>query len=224
MTLFAQKVDRCHFYCHTGVNGQEDAERSSHSPKITIHRSHPSMSLDTNGATLRILDLQNLGVATKRSLIRWFQPRPVAHMVSGSPKGVLYPLPEVVARIRQRSQRGLSGDVLHRVVTFDAQVRAQRGTDDIYLGDSAPERAAEFVCCLSPEESERAHAVQRRVGYEAIRSGLLPGVEHLRQITLIHPAAVKFVLSNSADELPCGDAGWRSWVSALWAVNPEKNT
>ena|GEM_PF-1873853 len=222
MTLFTQKVDRCHFCCHTGVNGQEDAERSSHPPKITIHRSHPSMSLDTNSATLRILDLQNLGVATKRSLIRWFQPRPVAHMVSGSPKGVLYPLPEVVARIRQRSQRGLSGDVLHRVVTFDAQVRANRG-DDIYLGEYAQRRAAEFVCCLAPEEAERARGIQRQVREAAICSGL-PGVEeHLQRTVLIHPAAARFILSNQSDELPCG-AGWRSWVSALWAVNPEKNT
>jgi len=184
------------------------------------------MNLDTNSATLRILDLQNLGVATKRSLIRWFQPRPVAHVVSGSPKGILYPLPEVVARIRQRSQRsqrGLSGDVLHRVVTFDAQVRAERGTDDIYLGEQAQRRATEFACSLAPEEAERARGIQRQVREAAIRSGL-PGVEHLRQITLIHPAVVRFVLSSQADELPCGDAGWRSWVSALWAVNPEKNT
>lgn len=180
------------------------------------------MSLDTNSATLRILDLQNLGVATKRSLVRWFQPRPVAHMVSGSPKGVLYPLPEVVARIRQRSQRGLFGDVLHRVVTFDAQVRAQRG-DDIYLGEHAQRRAAEFVCCLAPEEAERARGIQRQVREAAICSGL-PGVEHLRQITLTHPAAARFILSNQSDELPCGNAGWRSWVSALWAVNPEKKT
>ncbi len=180
------------------------------------------MSLDTNSATLRILDLQNLGVATKRSLIRWFQPRPVAHMVSGSPKGVLYPLPEVVARIRQRSQRGLSGDVLHRVVTFDSQVRAQRGTDDIYLGDSAPERAAEFVCCLAPEEAERARGVSRQVREVASRN-CLPAAEHLRRTVLIHPAAARFILSNQSDELPCGDAGWRSWVSALWAINPETN-
>ncbi len=180
------------------------------------------MSLDTNSATLRILDLQNLGVATKRSLVRWFQPRPVAHVVSGSPKGVLYPLPEVVARIRQRSQRGLSGDVLHRVVTFDSQVRARRG-DDIYLGEHAQCRSAEFACSLAPEEAERARGIQRQVREAAIRSGL-PGVEHLRQITLIHPAVVRYVLSNQADELPWGDAGWRSWISALWAVNPEKNT
>ncbi|MGY9039622.1 hypothetical protein DSM110277_01640 [Sulfitobacter pontiacus] len=179
------------------------------------------MSLDTNSATLRILDLQNLGVATKRSLVRWFQPRPVAHVVSGSPKGILYPLPEVVARIRQRSQRGLSGDVLHRVVTLDAQVRSLRGDDDIYLGEHAQRRVSEFVCCLSPAESERARGAQRQVRESAI---LLPGVEYLRQITLIHPAVVRYVLSNQADELPCGDAGWRSWVSALWAVNPEKNT
>jgi len=181
------------------------------------------MNLDARSATLRILDLEALGVAPKRSLIRWLQPRPLVHVVSGSPKGVLYPLPEVVARIRQRSQRGLSGDVLHRVVTFDAQVRAERGTDDIYLGDSAPERAAGFVCCLSPGESERARAVSAAVREEAIRSGL-PGVEHLRQSVLTHPAAVRFILSNQSDELPCGDAGWRSWISALWAVNPEKKT
>lgn len=185
------------------------------------------MNLDTNSATLRILDLENLGVAKKRSLIRWFQPRPVAHVVSGSPKGILYPLPEVVARIRQRSrrsrrsQRGLSGDVLHRVVTFDAQVRAKRG-DDIYLGEHAQCRSAEFACSLAPEEAERARGIQRQVREAAIRSGL-PGVEHLRQITLIHPAVVRYVLSNQSDELPCGDAGWRSWVSALWAVNPDKN-
>ena len=180
------------------------------------------MNLDTNSATLRILDLQNLGVATKRSLVRWFQPRPVVHSVSGSPKGVLYPLPEVVARIRQRSKRGLFGDVLHRVVTFDSQVRAQRGTDDIYLGDSAPERAADFVCCLSPEEAERARGVQRQVREAAIRSGL-PGVEHLRQIILTHPAAARFILSNQSDELPCGAGGWSSFTNALWAVNPKHN-
>lgn len=180
------------------------------------------MNLDTNSATLRILDLENLG-GVKRTLIRWLQPRPLVHVVSGSPKGILYPLPEVVARIRQRSQNGLSGDFLNKVVTFDAQVRAERGTDDIYLGDSAPERAAEFVCCLSPEEAERARGVQRQVREAAIRSGL-PGVEYLRQITLIHPAVVRYVLSSQANELPWGDSGWRSWVSALWAVNPEKNT
>jgi hypothetical protein len=180
------------------------------------------MNLDSNSATLRILDLQNLGVATKRSLVRWFQPRPVAHVVSGSPKGVLYPLPEVVARIRQRSQRGLSCDVLHRVVTFDAQVRSQRG-DDIYLGEHAQCRSAAFVCCLASEEADRARGIQRQVREAAIRSGL-PGVEYLRQTVLTHPAAVRYVLSNQGDELPCGDAGWRSWVSALWAVNPEKNT
>ncbi len=223
MTLFAQKVDRCHFCCHTGVNGQEDAQRSKPSPRTQYFRSHLSMSLDTNSATLRILDLENLGVAKKRSLIRWFQPRPVAHVVSGSPKGILYPLPEVVACIRQRSQRGLSGDVLHRVVTFDSQVRAERGTDDIYLGEHAQRRATEFACCLSPAESERARGVQRQVRESVVFRGL-PGAEHLRQTVLIHPAAARFILSNQSDELPCGDAGWRSWVSALWAVNPEKNT
>jgi len=180
------------------------------------------MNLDAHSATLRILDLEALGAGNKRSLIRWFQPRPVAHSISGSPKGVLYPLPEVVARIRQRSQRGLSGDVLHRVVTFDSQVRARRG-DDIYLGEHAQCRSAEFACSLAPEEAERGRGIQRQVREAAIRSGL-PGVEHLRQTTLIHPAAVRFILSNQGDELPCGDAGWRSWVSALWAVNPEKNT
>jgi hypothetical protein len=180
------------------------------------------MSLDTNSATLRILDLQNLGVATKRSLVRWFQPRPVAHMVSGSPKGVLYPLPEVVARIRQRSRIGLFGDVLHRVVSFDAAVRAERGEDDIYLGECAEQRAAAFACCLTPKESERARAVQREIRAAALQSGL-PGVEHLRNIVLICPSVAKYVLSNSADELPCGDGGWRSFTNALWAVNPKYN-
>ncbi|WP_323802610.1 hypothetical protein [Sulfitobacter litoralis] len=180
------------------------------------------MSFDANSATIRLLDLEELCVANKRSLVRWFQPRPL-HVVSGAPKGVLYPLPEVVARIRQRSRIGLSGDVLNKVVNFDSAVRAERGTDDIYLGDDAEKRAAEFVCCLTPEESERARAVQREIRAAALQSGL-PGFEHLRQIVLIHPAAVKYVLSNSADELPiAGGGGWRSFTNALWAVNPKYN-
>ncbi len=178
------------------------------------------MHPNSHNATLRILDLEELGVANKRSLVRWFQPRPPAHVVLGSPKGVLYPLPVAVERIRQRSQRGLSGNILNRVVDFDAAVRAERGDDDIYLGECAEQRSAAFACCLTPKESERARAVQREVRAAALH---LPGVEHLRQIVLIHPAAVRYVLSTQADELPCGDGGWRSFTNALWAVNPKNN-
>lgn len=173
-----------------------------------------------HNATLRILDLEDLGVANKRSLIRWFHPRPL-HIVSGAPKGVLYPLPEAVTRIRQRSRIGLSGDVLNKVVSFDAAARAGRG-DDIYLGDDVEKRASEFVFCLAPKESERARAVQREIRAAALKSGL-PGAGHLRKTVLIHPAAVKYILANNADELPCGDGGWRSFTNALWAVNPKNS-
>jgi hypothetical protein len=179
------------------------------------------MHPNSHSATLRILDLEELGVANKRSLIRWFHPRPL-HVVSGAPKGVLYPLPEVVTRIRQRSRIGLSGGVLHRVVRFDAAAREERGEDDIYLGDDVEKRASEFVFCLAPEESERACAIQREIRAAALRCAL-PGVAHLRQIVLIHPAAVRYILANASDELPCGGAGWRSFTNALWAVNPKYN-
>ncbi|MEX5726673.1 hypothetical protein Ga0609869_000026 [Rhodovulum iodosum] len=52
----------------------------------------------------------------------------------------------------------------------------------------------------------------------AIAAGL-PRVERLRQITLIHPACVRFILAGEANELPVGEAGWAAWIKAIDVVN-----
>ena len=109
------------------------------------------------------------------------------------------------------------------MVVFDTVARAKRehaGAEFMWLGDDAEARAEEFRAALEGEEVERVRSVQKEVRAAAIQAGL-PGVERLRQIALIHPGAARFILSGEAAEIPCTDAGWRNWTSALWAINPE---
>lgn len=171
-------------------------------------------------ATLRSVDLQALLAVSEQSPYRWLARPYPPH---SRPNGRAYALPEVVARIRQRGAKSLRhGAAILKLVAFDAEIRAEReseGADFLWLGEGAEERSAAFFAVLSPEEAERAREVRKEVRNAAACAGLT-GVDRLGHISLILPATVRYVLSAEANELPVGDAGWRSFTSALWAVNP----
>ena len=171
-------------------------------------------------ATLRSTDICNLLNVTDRSAYRWLS-NPYPRHVGATRR---YALPEVVARLRLRRNNGLSGEDLRRVVTFDSEARSKEeifhNANFMWLGDDADERAGEFRAALEGEEVERAREVQKEVRAAALQTGL-PSVERLRQIVL-HPSAVRFILTGSASETPCGDTGWVSFTKALWAINPER--
>lgn len=177
-------------------------------------------------ATLRLTDLADALNVSIRSLFRWVVDVEPHHDFGRAPRGVYYALPEIVATLRAQRKRGLYGDELARVVEHDTRRRAVRvGTsahaDDIWLGDAPEARAAAFWEALDGEERERARMVQKTVAGAAIATGAR--VERLRQITLIHPAAVRFILAGEGEELPANDAGWRSWVRAISIVNVSLN-
>ncbi|MEO9632437.1 MAG: hypothetical protein ABJG14_18550 [Sulfitobacter sp.] len=180
--------------------------------------------MNNHTCTIRSTDLQNLLSITDRTVYRWLSGPYPRHAL---PKNVrTYALPEVVARLRLRRKNGLSGDDLHRVVTFDSVARSKaelfQNADFMWLDDDAEARAKEFVAVLEGEEVERARAVQRAVRAAALAGGLT-GVQRLTEIALIHPGAARFILTGSAAETPCGDAGWQSFTKALWAINPKQN-
>ena len=181
--------------------------------------------MNHNACTIRSTDLQNLLNVSDRSVWRWMHEPYPRH---ATPKNVrTYALPEVVARLRLRRKNGLSGDDLHRVVTFDTVARAKReifeNADFMWLGDAAEDRAKEFRAAIEGEGEavERARAVQKEVRVAAMQAGL-PGVERLRQSVLTHPGVARFVLTGEANELPASDAGWLAFTKALWAVNPNQ--
>ena len=169
-------------------------------------------------ATLRTNEVcQKLGVS-ERAFYRWMaQPYPIHHENGRMPRGRLFALPELVARLRCRRKRGLYGAELARVVDFDASERAPKGSDDLWLGDAPEERAAAFCEALTGEEMDRARMLQKTVT-DAALSAAVPRIARLRECVLIHPAAVRFILTGCAAELPVGD-GWASWVRALSVVN-----
>ena len=174
-------------------------------------------------ATLRSSDLCALLAATDRSLHRWLaHPYPVHHIPTISPRGRTFALPEIVVRLRKRRSVGLDGDDLARVVAFDTATRTQRQVDDMWIGEDAQGRAASFFAALDGEEDERARACKREVR-NAATSCSLTGVSRLGQIALIHPGIVRYILTDEANELPVGDAGWQSFAKALWAVNPAEH-
>jgi len=174
-------------------------------------------------ATLRSTDLCACLSVSDRSIWRWMDGVATFHDFGRAPRGHMYALPEVISLFRARRRAGLSGDELTRVVTHDTCERAERaGTlgypDDIWLGGSPEARAEAFRASLAGEEEERARLVQKTVTGAAIAAGV-PRVERLRQIALIHPACVRFILTGEADELPVGDAGWTAWIKAVDVVN-----
>lgn len=174
-------------------------------------------------ATLRLTDLSEVMGVHVRSLMRWVSNSSPAFDFGCAPRGVMYSLPEIVAVLRANRKKGLYGDDLRRVVEFDACERAARASvplfpDDIWLGGDPEGRTAAFWASLTAEERERVRLVQKNVAGAAIAAGV-PRVERLRNITLIHPAAVRFVLTGDGEELPANDAGWRGWVKAIDVVN-----
>ncbi|MER3352657.1 MAG: hypothetical protein RLQ73_01680 [Hoeflea sp. D1-CHI-28] len=173
-------------------------------------------------ATLRSADLCALLGVSDQSLYRWMtNPYPPFHDFRRAPRGKMFAVPDTVARLRQRRKRGLHGSDLFGVVAFDAQARAERarhGADDLWLGIDPEPRAEAFRAALTGEEVERARLVQKTAAQAALAAGV-PRVERLRQIVLIHPATVRFILTGEGDELPAGDAGWQSWVRAIDIVN-----
>lgn len=171
-------------------------------------------------ATLRSTDLCALLGVSDQSLFRWLaHPYPEHIFSERAPRGRTYALPEIVTRLRERRGRGLFGNDLSRVVTFDASVRQSRGADVLWLGDDAKGRAASFFAALTGEEAERARACCREVHSAAIASGL-PGADWLSHAALLHPAVARFVLVGDPAEVPLGSKGWQSFAKALWAVNP----
>lgn len=175
-------------------------------------------------ATLRATDLCILLDVAPRSFERWL-PRPIPVHVdfSAAPRGRMYALPEVLTFLRANRKRGLYGDDLARIVKYDTSERAERAAspgfpDDVWLGGTPEVRSESFRAALIGAEVERARLVQKAVGQAAVVAGV-PRVERLRQIVLIHPAVVRFILANEGDELPAGDAGWKSWVRAVDIVN-----
>ncbi|WP_416369682.1 hypothetical protein [Tritonibacter mobilis] len=174
-------------------------------------------------ATLRSSDLCALLGVPHRSLWRWLSaPYPPHHFSETAPRGRTYALPEVVARLRKRRDLGLSGEDLARVMAFDTETRAARQADCLWLGDDAQRRAASLFAALDDEETERARGCMKAMRNAAASAGL-SGVSRLGQIAIIHPGVVRYVLSDAADELPAGDAGWQSFAKAIWAVNPSEN-
>ncbi|MBS4009163.1 MAG: hypothetical protein KGZ72_00250 [Roseovarius sp.] len=174
-------------------------------------------------ATMRLTDLATILRVHIRSLVRWVDRNSPAHDFGHAPRGVMYALPEAVIFLRANRKRGLCSDDLARVVTFDANERATRAAtplypDDIWLGIDPESRAGAFWAALTPEERERARLIQKDVAGAAIAAGVAR-VERLRNITLIHPAAVRFILTGEGDELPVGRAGWRAWAKAIDVVN-----
>jgi len=135
----------------------------------------------------------------------------------------MYALPEVVTLLRANRKRGLYGDNLARVVAYDTGERAERAAspgfpDDVWLGGTPQARAEAFRAALTDEEGERARLVQKATAHAALVAGV-PRVERLRQITIIHPACVRFILTGDVEELPVGDAGWAAWIKAVDVVN-----
>ena len=174
-------------------------------------------------ATLRASDLCALLAVPYRSLWRWLSdPYPPHHFSETAPRGRTYALPEIVARLRERRARGLSGEDLAALVAFDTEARAARQADCLWLGDDAQGRAASFFAALDGEETERARDVMKTMRNAAAAAGM-SGISRLGQIAIIHPGVVRYVLSGAAHELPAGDAGWQSFAKAIWAVNPAEN-
>jgi hypothetical protein len=174
-------------------------------------------------ATLRSTDLCALLGVSDRSIWRWMDGVTTFTDFGRAPRGHMYALPEVVTALRAKRRGGLSGDDLARVVGHDTAKRAERAgalgyPDDIWLGGTPEARADAFRASLAGEEEERARLVQKTVTDAAIAAGA-PRVERLRQITIIHPAAVRFILTGDFEELPVGDAGWTAWVKAIDLVN-----
>lgn len=173
-------------------------------------------------ASLRSTDLCALLGVSDQSIFRWMaRPYPPFHDFRCAPRGKMFAPPEIVIRLRERRRGGLGGDALYRVVDFDMRVRAERarqGADDLWLGDDPESRAAAFRAALTGEEEERARLVQQTVANAALDAGV-PRVERLRQITIIHPACIRFILIGEAEELPVGDAGWAAWIKAIDVVN-----
>jgi hypothetical protein len=178
--------------------------------------------MNPSTATLRASDLVPLLGSCHRSLWRWFKaPSYPLHFAATSPKGRTYALPEVVTRLREARHTGLTGAELRRVVAYDTATRAVRGDDFLWIGGDAQTRAKTFLAVLDGEETERARAIMGELRNALSRSGL-SGIDRLATSTCIHPAAVRFILTDSADELPIGD-GWESFARAIWAVNPIEN-
>jgi hypothetical protein len=176
--------------------------------------------MNPNTATLRATDLQQLLGVSSQSLYRWMQsPYPLHSLQHAKPWGRFYALPEVVVRLRLRRQGGLTGFELHRLVNFDTATRAERGDDGLWLGDDPAERAQAFFASLNGDEVDRARACMSAVRKSATEAGL-NAIEHLRQSILIYPAAVRFILTTDASELPAISAGWGALTRALWCVNP----
>jgi hypothetical protein len=163
---------------------------------------------------------------TTTSVRNWFAPDHPIHVLEQRVRW--YPLPEVVARLRERRKRGLApgSPEMAALVEHDTAERENRpGADDLWLGERALERAADFFACLAGEETIRARALRAEVRKAALGAGLQGcGIDRLSQSALNHPAAVRWILTGQADELPVGDAGWSAWVTALWCVNPVEET
>ena len=177
--------------------------------------------MNPHTATIRSSDIQRLLRVSDQSLYRWLaKPYPfhVSKTKTGSAK--CYALPEIVARLRERRERGLVGGDLCQIVAHDTAVRSARGFDDLWLGEKITERAASFSCaCSERDEAARAQLCGAQVREAALSAGL-PDAERLAGICILHPAIVRFTLTGQDDELPVNNAGWTSFAKALWAVNP----
>lgn len=111
--------------------------------------------MNPDSAIMRSTDLCSLLGTSDQSLYRWLvRPYPPHHFSSAAPRGRTYAAPEVVARLRERRARGLSGDDLARVVEFDTVSRSAMESDFLWVGEDAQGRAAAFFACLEGEETE----------------------------------------------------------------------
>lgn len=174
-------------------------------------------------ATLRATDLCALLGVSYRSMWRWLSaPYPAHHLSEIAPRGRTYALPEIVARLRERRDLGLSGDDLARVSEFDARARAACESDFLWLGDGAQKRATLFLSALDAEEAERARVCVKVMRNATTSAGLIDA-SIIEEAAIIHPSLVRYILTTEADELPVGDAGWQSFSKAIWAVNPTEN-
>ena len=177
--------------------------------------------MNPHTATIRSSDVQRLLRVSDQSLYRWLaRPYPVHISRTKTRSGKYYALPEIVARLRERRERGLVGGDLCQIVAHDTAVRSARGFDDLWLGEKITERAASFSCaCSERDEAARAQLCRAQVREAALSAGL-PDAERLAEICVLHPAIARYVLTAQDEELPVSDAGWQSFAKALWAVNP----